>query len=151
MAALVSALRWPKIAELAQRLEFLLAGLTLVLGSLLTWAVSGFRMAEAALVAVVASLLAPSAPQPTAAAVNHEMTAWSMLVYAVAVLQLIAGLYLCRARATVVTAIIVVAGFFVCLIDLLYFGDALSKQLDAYSMACAFLVLPTALKPARRQ
>ncbi|HEX2879839.1 MAG TPA: hypothetical protein VHO25_09940 [Polyangiaceae bacterium] len=149
MAALVSALRRPKIAELAQRLEFLLAGLTLLLGSLLTWAVSGFRMAQAALVAVVQSMLAPGTPQPAPPLVAHDTSVWPVVVYVVAVLQLIAGLYLCRARSNLATAIIVVAGFFVCLIDLLYFGDPLSKQLDAYSMACAFLVLPTALKPTR--
>jgi hypothetical protein len=151
MAALVRALRGPKIAELAQRLEFLLAGLTLLLGSLLTWAVSGFRMAQAALIAVVESLLAPGAAPSTTTLSHSDTSVWPVLVYAVAVLQLIAGLYLCRARANVLTAIVVVAGFFVCLIDLLYFGDPLSKQLDAYSMACAFLVLPTALKPTRHQ
>jgi hypothetical protein len=54
-----------------------------------------------------------------------------------------------RQRTTLLTATIVVLGFFVCLMDLLYVGDPMSKQLDAYSMACAFLVLPTALKSTR--
>lgn len=149
MAALVRALRLPKVAALAQRLEFLLAGLTLLLGSLLTWAVSGFRMAQAALMAVVESMLATGVTHSISQSVTQTASAWSVTVYTTAVLQLIAGLYLCRARSNVLTAIVVVAGFFVCLVDLLYFGDALSKQLDAYSMACAFLVLPTALKPTR--
>jgi hypothetical protein len=154
MAALVSALRDPKmglakIAEIARRLEFLLAGLTLLVGSLLTWAVSGFRMAEAALLAVVESILAPTAAPAMQQLTHHDVTVWPIVVYVTAVLQLIAGLYLFRQRTTLLTATIVVLGFFVCLMDLLYVGDPMSKQLDAYSMACAFLVLPTALKSTR--
>jgi hypothetical protein len=100
------------------------------------------------MIALVDSVLVTEASQLTTPIVAHT-TVWPVVVYAVAVLQLIAGLYLCRARSNVVTTIVVVAGFFVCLVDLLYFGDALSKQLAAYSMACAFVVLPTTLKPMR--
>ncbi|HTM43975.1 MAG TPA: hypothetical protein VL137_03415 [Polyangiaceae bacterium] len=130
----------------ARRVARVAAGLMLLVGSWCTAIVAAVYLANGGLAALGEHLTGVD----DASLGAQKFTHWALVLFGTSLVQLVAALFLLKAKASGFVAAVAVLSFGVCLYDLQYVPLHVMGLLDAASIVGSFFAFPVALGMRRK-